>query len=109
MNSPTSVYVIATIRAKAGKEMDAMALLTSLVQKTHTEAGCAKYALHQREDQKGTFYFVERWINGLALEQHLQSAHIASAMSRKDELFDSVDIALVNPIQAGDPEKGLLF
>ena len=101
------VTVIATIRSKAGKEKETERLLRGLLEPTHKEPGCKKYTLHRRQDQPGAFCFVESWATPAALQTHLTSPHIQSAMARKDELLESVDIAAVESLQEGSSEKGI--
>ena len=107
MSSP--VFVLAMFVAKPGKEKEAEALLKSVVAPTHREPGCLTYALHQRTDQPGTFYFIEKWRHQDDLNQHLKSAHVQAAFVRKDELFTVADIGFIEPLSGGDPAKGLLF
>jgi quinol monooxygenase YgiN len=103
------VTVIATIRAKSGKEKETELLLRGLLEPTHAESGCVKYTLNQRNDQPGTFYFVEAWKTIEALQAHLSSSHLTRAMARKDELLESVDIAQTAPVMEGSSPKGTLW
>ena len=103
------VYVIATIKAKPGKEAAAEVMFNNLVTETHKEAGCLVYALHRRIDQPGTYYFVEKWASQAALDEHLGSAHIKAALAKQEELLTLLDIGIVSPMGGGDPAKGIAF
>ena len=102
------VTIIATAQAKPGKEAAARALVEGLLAPTHAEKGCVKYALHARLDKPGYFYFVEQWENQAAVDQHLQSAHIAAVMAKQAEILVSLDVAIVQPVPGGNPLKATL-
>jgi quinol monooxygenase YgiN len=103
------INVIATIRAKSGKEKETELLLRGLLEPTHAEAGCVKYVLHRRKDDSSFFYFVECWGTEQDLQRHLNSAHLQAAMTRRDELLESVDIATVELVRDGASQKGILW
>jgi quinol monooxygenase YgiN len=89
---PEPINVVATITAKPGKEAETRKLLLKLVEETHKEAGCLTYMLHEAKGNPRAFVFIEEWESEAALNEHLQSKHVAAAMTRKDELLESVDI-----------------
>ncbi len=101
--------MIATLKARPGKEADVETLLKGLLVPTHAEKGCVRYALHKRIDAPGTWYFVEEWERQSDLDQHLKSAHLQAMKARKEELFSALDVALVEPLPAGHIHKGYLF
>lgn len=100
------LVVIATIRARPGKEKEAEALLKSLLEPTHREPGCVLYALHKRMDAPGTFFFVEKWKSQADLDAHLKSSHIQAALARQAEILELLDIATAQTLSSGP--KGLL-
>lgn len=104
-----SIYVIATIKAKPGKEAETEALFKGLITPTHAEPGCVRYALHKRVDKPGTLYFVEEWKSQADLDRHLGSAHIQNVVAKKDALIAELEIATVEPLTGGDLSKGCLF
>lgn len=73
--------VVAHIRAKAGKEEDLKRLLLGLTEPTRKEAGCREYQLYQNNDDPQDLAFVEEWESDAALDAHLQTAHITSALA----------------------------
>jgi quinol monooxygenase YgiN len=103
------VNVIATIRAKSGKEKETEHLLRGLLQPTHREKGCVKYTLHRRKEAPGTFYFIEAWDTEQDLKNHLASSHIGAVKAREAELLEFIDIAQVEIIRDGSSEKGNLW
>ncbi len=103
------LYVLATVQAKAGMEAATEKMLIGLLSPTHAEAGCVTYALHKRIDRPGTFYFVEQWESQQALDAHLGSAHISAALNRQAELLSVLDIAVIDPIRAGQPAKNFIY
>ena len=67
MSTPTDtnrdlVTVVATMRAKAGKEDELRAALESVLEPTRAEAGCVNYDLHQGLQDPAVFTFYENWV-----------------------------------------------
>ena len=89
--------VVATMRAKPGKEEELRALLESLVAPTRAEAGCVSYALHRATQDPAAFFFVEHWTDQAALDAHLGAPHLQAALPRIPELLDG-DL-VITPLQ----------
>ena len=85
---PDLLTVVASMRARAGRERDLRELLEGLVEPTKQEPGCVNYDLHQSTTDPAVFYFYENWERSEHLDAHLQSAHLSHALSRVDELLD---------------------
>ncbi|MFG0317205.1 MAG: putative quinol monooxygenase [Planctomycetota bacterium JB042] len=81
------VTVVATIRAKPGREAETRAVLEGLLAKTRVEAGCLNYDLHVAADDPGTFLFHENWESKAHLDRHLESEHLTAFKARFDELL----------------------
>ena len=81
-----TITVVATFEARAGKEAELKAALTSLVAPTRKEAGCLNYDLHQLPDEPKKFLFHENWTSQAHLNAHLQSPHIKALLPRVPEL-----------------------
>lgn len=62
--------VIATLRARPGKEEELKDLLTTLVGYTRTEMGCISYDLNRQQDDPSVFVMTEYWTGRSALDQH---------------------------------------
>jgi quinol monooxygenase YgiN len=83
--------VIATLRAKPGKEAELKDYMTTLVGYTRTEMGCISYDLNQQQDDPSVFVMVEYWTGRSALDQHLQMPYM-------QEFADAVPALLAAPV-----------
>ncbi len=88
------LVVIATMKAKAGKERELAEVLSRFVAPTRREAGCIQYDLHVDQGDPGSFAFYERWVDEAALEAHLKTPHITTGF------------AAMNLLIAGPPSIG---
>ena len=104
----SAVIVVATIKAKPGKEAAAEKLIRGFIPPTHREKGCEIYALHRSTTKPGEFVFIEKWIDAAALDSHLVSAHITEGFKKKDESIASLDVMTYESLPEGDPAKGTL-
>jgi quinol monooxygenase YgiN len=100
-----SITLIATIRAKAGKEKDVESVCRGFLAPTHKESGCLFYALHQSQSDPRSFIFIEKWRSQEDLSAHLNSSHITAGFKRKEELIERIDISPLIPLSGGDPRK----
>jgi quinol monooxygenase YgiN len=82
------VTVIATLKAKSGREDELRAALISLVEPTRSEDGNVNYDLYESPEQPGLFYFYENWRSLDALGKHAQSPAMQAAMAKTGELLD---------------------
>ncbi len=85
MSKPLTL--IATMSAKPGKTDELKNTLLSLIQPTRAEQGCICYDFHQNTDQPEEFMFYEQWSDKAALDQHLETSHIKSFISKIPELL----------------------
>jgi quinol monooxygenase YgiN len=104
----SEVVVVGSFVAREGKEDDARATFQALVEPTHAEDGCILYALHQGHDDPRRLAFVERWASKEAIDAHLESDHVKSALAKADELFESADITIYDALPGGEERKGSL-
>ena len=81
-----TITVVATFEARSGKETELRNALMGLVAPTRTEAGCLNYDLHVSTENPSRFLFHENWTSKMALEVHLQSAHVQALLPRVDDL-----------------------
>jgi quinol monooxygenase YgiN len=84
--SAKTITVVATFQAKPGKEAELKKTLIGLVAPTLKEIGCINYDLHASPEDSAKFLFHENWTSKVALDTHLQSAHIQKLLPRVDEL-----------------------
>jgi quinol monooxygenase YgiN len=82
------LVVIATVRAKAGKEQELGKVLKGFLVPTRKEAGCLQYDLHIDNRDPAAFAFYERWVDDAALDAHLKTPHITSGFAAMTSLVD---------------------
>lgn len=93
MTTPTDerrdlLTVVATMRARAGKERELREALEALVEPTTGEAGCVNYDLHQNLEDPGEFAFYENWESPDQLDAHLAAPHLVAFVDRIPDLLD---------------------
>lgn len=76
-----NLQVVAVITAKPGSEQVVGDALSTLVEPTRSEAGCASYQLFVSAADPATFITVETWGSQDELNAHLQSPHVQQALS----------------------------
>ncbi len=88
-----SIRVVARINAHPEKIEELKAVFLDLIEPTRQENGCIKYELLQNQSDPTEFTFVEEWASHEALDAHLASAHIQTAVAKFQHLVASdVDI-----------------
>jgi quinol monooxygenase YgiN len=80
--------VVATMRAKPGREDELQAALAALVEPTLAEDGCHTYALHRGTTDPAEFAFYENWTSQSHLDAHLATPHIEKFLPQIPELVD---------------------
>lgn len=85
---PATVHVVARYMAKAGKEEEVRAVLTTLVAPSRREIGCYQYDLLRNPADPREFCFVERWDSEKALDEHAASAHLKTARAQVEGLVE---------------------
>jgi quinol monooxygenase YgiN len=97
--SDQTVTVIARVKAKADKLEETESVLMDLIAPTRGEPGCISYVLHQAQDDKCSFVFVENWASQMALDEHLQKPYLQAFIARADELLaEPLDVTLWHQI-----------
>ena len=86
---PSTVHVIARVRAKEGKEEALKAVLVALVPPSRRELACYQYDLLQSAADPREFCFVERWDGEAALDQHAKSEHLTRAGTQMADLVEA--------------------
>jgi quinol monooxygenase YgiN len=100
------VVVVATMAVKPESVDTARDILTAAVGEVHDEPGCQVYALHQTGE---TFVFIEQWANQEALQAHSTAPTVTKMFTAVGEhLAGAPDIKMLQPLPAGDPDKGQL-
>jgi len=103
------VVVVATMTAKPGREADLDAALRGLVEPTHEEDGCIRYALHRALDDPARMIIVERWRSREDLDEHFTRPHMqAVGEQASDLLAEPPQITFLEAVATGDGAKGTL-
>ena len=98
--------VVATLTVKPESVDVVRDILTTAVEEVHGEPGCQLYSLHQSGE---TFVFVEQWADDEALQAHSGAPAVAKMFTAAGEhLAGAPDIKMLQPVPAGDPDKGQL-
>ena len=98
------VTVVATFKAKAGKEAPARDAILACVAPTRAEAGCINYDLHISTEDPSKLMLYENWVSKQALDEHLEMPYLKELLGKADELFaEPVGIALWQMIS--EPSK----
>lgn len=82
-----NVTVMASFKAKEGKEEAALIELSALLDPTRQEAGCIQYDLHRSTDDPGIFVFYETWNSRQDLEAHLEMPYLQGLLGKVEDLF----------------------
>ena len=85
----SEVHVVARFLARAGRGGDLAAVLGALVAPTRDEAGCHQYDLLLNPSDPRDFCFVERWADDAALDRHLATGHVRTALERSADLIEA--------------------
>ncbi len=83
----TPLTVVATLKAKAGKEAILKAELLALIPTTRKEPGCLNYDLHQAMDNPAAFLFFETWTSKQHLDDHLARPHLQAFLAKAGDLL----------------------
>lgn len=103
------VVVVASFKAREGREDDLLAGLDTLATSTHAEAGCLNYALHRDAADPGVFVLVEQWTSQVALDAHFQQPYVQGLGEQAAELLAEPPVLrFCTPVPVGDPVKGVL-
>lgn len=82
-----TLRVVARLIALPDKVEELKVVLLGLIEPTRQEAGAIKYELLQNQSDPTDFTFVEEWVSGEALDNHLASPHIQAALPKLEGLI----------------------
>lgn len=82
-----TVKIMARITARAETADSLREILLALVGPSRGEAGCVSYEAFQNQDNPVEFVTVEQWTDQAAVDAHMASPHVATAISRAGELL----------------------
>jgi quinol monooxygenase YgiN len=102
----TAVGTVAIITATPEGADELAALLTTLVEQTHTEPGCILYSLERSVKDPEVFVTIEKWESMDAFKAHGTAPHMADFGAKaRDLLAGRPTIVVTTPMNAGDPGK----
>ncbi len=101
-----AIGTTAIITAKPDAASEVESILATLAEATQAEAGCIMYSLNRGLEEPHVFITVEKWESAAALQQHLNSPHIADALSRTSALLaEPPRIIATETLPVGDSTK----
>lgn len=100
------VVVVATMKAKPGKETEVEQALRGLVAPTHAEPGCLRYALHRAFDDPTRLVLIERWKTREDLDKHFTSPHMQQLPDPTEYLAEPPQVYFCEGLPVGDTHKG---
>jgi quinol monooxygenase YgiN len=85
--SASDLVVLATAKAKPGKEADLEHALREAAVPTRAQPGCVQFALLRSTAARSTILGFERWSSEADHDRHLQGAHVKRLMGRMADLL----------------------
>jgi quinol monooxygenase YgiN len=97
------IYVVASIRVKAGRLGEFLEIFGSNVPRVSEEKGCIEYFptvdldahLPRQETDENTVTILERWENLEALQQHLKAPHMLTYREKVKELVEGASLKVL--------------
>jgi quinol monooxygenase YgiN len=82
MNKRTSdLIIIASAKAKPGKEAELRQALLDVAGPTRAQPGCVSFRVYHALEDPTVMIGLERWTSDEAHERHLQGAHVQTFLS----------------------------
>ena len=81
-SSKSDLVVIASAKAKPGKESELERALQEAATPTRQQPGCVSFSLLHSTDDPSVIVGFERWASEQDHERHLQGAHIQTLMAK---------------------------
>jgi quinol monooxygenase YgiN len=91
MSRKSDLIIIATARAKAGREGDLERALRDVAAPTRAQPGAVAFSLYRSSEDPSTIVGLERWSSAAEHDEHLKGAHVQKLM------------AAMGPVLAGPP------
>jgi quinol monooxygenase YgiN len=97
--STTELVCVAQFFAKENKTDELIAALHSLIKPTHSEKGCMRYELNQREDEPRWLTFIEKWSDRGAFDEHCAMPYIKRYFDEvRPNLVETFEVKLYREI-----------
>lgn len=81
MGKATDLLVIASARARVGKEHELEQALRAVAKPTRSQPGCVSFSLFRSADDPAVIVGYERWASSADHARHLQGAQVQTLMS----------------------------
>ena len=85
--SKSDLVVIASAKAKPGKEADLEGALREAAGPTRRQPGCVEFRLLRMAGAPATIVGFERWASEADHQKHLQGAHVQRLMQRMADIL----------------------
>ena len=97
----TKLTVIATMRAKPGREAALQDHLMTLIGLSRAEPGCIYYDLLRQQDDPSVFVMFENWTDRAELDKHLQMSYMRDFGAALPDLLRSpLELQLLDMVSA---------
>ncbi len=94
-----TLTVIATIKAKIGKEAQMQQDLMSLLTPTRAESGCITFDLLINQQDSSVFVLYENWENQTALDAHFRQTYVQDVLiSYEETLAEPIAVMFLSKI-----------
>lgn len=80
-NSKSDLIVIASAKAKPGKEAELEQALLDVAGPTRAQPGCVSFSVYHSIEDSTILIGLERWASNEAHEQHLRGTHVQTFLS----------------------------
>ena len=77
----TDLVVVATAKAKPGREAELLKALLDVAGPTRAQPGCVSFALYRSGENASIVTAFERWTSTADHQRHHQGAHVARLMA----------------------------
>ena len=93
------VTVVATFKAKPGKQATVREAIEAVIAPTRAEPGCINYDLHQSTEDPDLFMLYENWTSKKDLDEHLAMPYLKDLIAKADAMLaEPIGIALYRMI-----------
>jgi quinol monooxygenase YgiN len=101
-----SIVVVATAFPVPEHRAEVIAALEETITRVHDEPGVERYALHEGPDR---LVMIEEYESAAARSEHLKAKALTDLLSALEgQLISPLDVQVLTPHPAGDPQKGAL-
>jgi quinol monooxygenase YgiN len=86
-SSASDLIVIASAKARPGKEAELEAALREAARPTREQPGCVEFRLLRLKGTRSTLVGFERWASEADHDRHLKGAHVQRLMQRMADVL----------------------